>query len=393
MKVLFIQHTSAFGGSSRSLFELMTNLPEGVDKIVLCPKGPFHDFLNDNGIKVKTVKGIPQFDHNITGYYRKLRWVILLRELFLFPFFVFKMIQLKKEKVDIVHVNDITQIFSILLGKLLFKKVILHVRCLQHSTTDLRGRFIKRVVDKCVDKVIVIDETVHRELSLNNMNVIHNGLTLDNIQLKNTTSDKSFTVGIVTNFLIEKGLLEFIDAANICINQWNMNVKFIIFGAPYSNSYSLKQRVLQKIGLKKNVESIVMEKLSRYNLKDKLEIRGFIKNHNKIYNNIDILTFPSHLNAVGRPVFEAAFYKVPSIVAIKDELPDTIIDNETGICINEKDPESLANAIRELYSDRKLLAKLQEGSYILANKYYNSSNNAEEVCSLYQKVLKKDNNV
>ena len=73
MNILYIQHVSVFGGSSRSLYELISNLPKDVNATVLCPKGEFSDFLESKNIKTLYVKGVPQFDNTRIGFYRKFR--------------------------------------------------------------------------------------------------------------------------------------------------------------------------------------------------------------------------------------------------------------------------------------------------------------------------------
>jgi glycosyltransferase involved in cell wall biosynthesis len=64
------------------------------------------------------------------------------------------------------------------------------------------------------------------------------------------------------------------------------------------------------------------------------------------------------LNAVGRPVYESAFYSKTSIVAIDRSWPDMIIDGKTGLIVKENDPHSIANAIEGLYKNQELLKKM-----------------------------------
>ncbi len=72
------------GGSSKSLLELIENLPSDIIPHVLCPKGAYSDLHESKGIKVFNTLGIPQFDNTRYGHYRKFRWLILLREFFYF---------------------------------------------------------------------------------------------------------------------------------------------------------------------------------------------------------------------------------------------------------------------------------------------------------------------
>lgn len=394
MKVLFIQHVSVFGGSSRSLLELIDNLPKDVNPSVLCPKGEFSNLLEKKGIKVFNVLGIPQFDNTRIGHYRKLRWLILIREIFYLPFLFFKILELKKEKFDAIHINDITQIYSLIFAKkILNVKTILHVRAMMSTKKNVRYKILLDIFKKYADQIIAIDETVKSTLDTSlNVKVLHNGMSMENIHI-NKNKNKNFTVGIVANFQRYKGILEFIDAAHICINKYKLDIDFVVYGAEYNNTTTFKEKLFQYFGFRENLEQLIKDKLSKYNFGDSFKLMGYIHHADDIYNYIDLLTFPSHLNAVGRPVFEAAFYKIPSIVAIENEIADTIVNNGTGICIQEKDATALANAIERLYINKDIRESMGEESYKLANTLYNSKKNSLEIYSIYSKLLHKESNV
>jgi glycosyltransferase involved in cell wall biosynthesis len=117
---------------------------------------------------------------------------------------------------------------------------------------------------------------------------------------------------------------------------------------------------------------------------DHVHLIDFTSNIHKIYEAIDILCFPSHLNAVGRPVLEAALFKVPSIVAITNPIDDTIIDNETGICIKPKDPKGLADAIEYFYSRPEEITRMGELAYKLALKNFDIKKNAKKILEIYE---------
>ena len=385
MKVLYTQHTSVLGGSSRSLYELISNLPSDVQPTVLSPKGDFSNFLEEKGISTIYVKGIPQFDNTRVGYYRKFRWLILLREFFYLPFFIKIILQCKKEKFDIVHINEITQLYTIVFAKMVSKKVVLHVRSVQMVSNSLRNLLIEKIILKYVDVVIPIDKTVEQSLPSSYTSiVVHNGISLKNVVL--SKKNQKFTVGIVSNFQRYKGILEFIDAANICLNRYKLDIDFVVYGASYSNSISFKDKLLDLFGFRENLQKIIEEKIKNYNFSSNFNLKGYVDNHNDIYNFIDILIFPSHLNAVGRPVFEASFYKIPSIVAVENPLDDTIIEDITGLTMNAKDSESLAQKIKYLYLNQNKIKIMGNNAFTLANKNFNSEKNSIKIYNIYKKI-------
>lgn len=387
MKILYIQHVSVLGGSSRSLYELISNLPKNVDVTVLCPKGEFSDFLESKNISTIYVKGVPQFDNTRIGFYRKFRWLILLRELYFLPFFMLAMYKCKKKNFDIVHVNEITQLFSLILGKKISKKVVSHVRSIQRKSNSWRNYLIEKIVNRYVDILIPIDETVKSSVSSEVTTiVVHNGITLNNIKLDKKNS--KFTVGIVSNFQRYKGILEFIDAANICINRYKLDINFVVYGASYNkNNLNIKDKLLEVLGFRENLEKKIENKIKKYNFGSNFELKGYVANHNSIYNFMDILVFPSHLNAVGRPVFEASFYKVPSIVAIRNPLKDTIIDGVTGLVIKEKNKEDLAEKILYFYSNPLKIESMGMSAFNSAHENFNSQKNSMKIYDIYQRII------
>jgi len=393
LKVLFIQHVSVLGGSSRSLLELIDNLPEDIKPSVLCPKGEFSKLLEKKRIKIFSILGVPQFDNTRIGQYRKFRWLILLREFFYLPFLFLKILKLRKENFDIVHINEITQIYSIILSKIFLGNTVVHVRSMQSVKKNFRYKVLLKILKKYTDSIIAIDKSVKSTLDASlDVEVIHNGMSLDSITLDKEDKEE-FTVGIVSNFQRYKGILELIDAANICINHKKLDINFYIFGAEYNSTKSIKEKIFQLFGFREDMDVIIKNKLTKYNLGNRLKLKGYVHSPNDIYNHIDLLTFPSHLNAVGRPVFEAGFYKVPTIVAIHNEFNDAIINGLTGICIKEKNADALADAIARLYSNNNLLLSMGEESYKLANTLYNSKKNSFKIYALYTSLIDKDNHV
>ncbi len=388
MKILFTQHVSVLGGSSRSLLELITNLSSDIEVVVLCPKGEYADLLRSKGFTVHTIVGMPQFSNGRIAPYKGFRWLILLREFFYLPFLFIKMQELKKENFDIVHVNEITQIYSLIFAKKILKtRTVIHVRIMMSTKKNFRYKYLLNIFSKYADKIIAIDESVKSTLDASlDSKVVHNGMSINNINLKDKKT-KKFTVGIVANFQRYKGILEFIDAANVCVNEKNMDINFYIFGAEYNSTKSLKEKIFQLFGFREDMEDLVEKKLRKYALKEHLQLKGYIHHADDIYNNINLLTFPSHLNAVGRPVFEAGFYRVPSIVAIQNPFSDTIIDGVTGICIKEKDVLGLVNAIEKLYNNQGLLEEMGESAQKQVHTLFDSKKNTQQIYKIYKNLF------
>ena len=91
-KIFLIHNHKNFSGAARSLGETIMNLKNKIEFIVICPKGTSSDFFKSLNIKViETFFLVPRFNHFEIGYYRGLRWLMVLKkylDYFIFLFFI-----------------------------------------------------------------------------------------------------------------------------------------------------------------------------------------------------------------------------------------------------------------------------------------------------------------
>jgi glycosyltransferase involved in cell wall biosynthesis len=102
---------------------------------------------------------------------------------------------------------------------------------------------------------------------------------------------------------------------------------------------------------------------------------------------LDVVCFPSLLDAVGRPVLEAAWFGVPSIAAVERPQADTFIDGETGIRIAAREPQAIATAVARLSTDRADLRRMGEAAKRLAKANFDARKNAMQVLEIYRRAL------
>ena len=142
LTVLYIHASAAFGGASKSLCELLQAIPAGcVKAIVLCPPGSAAERFRRAGAQVVGAWGIPKWDHTRYGFYRGIRWLLLLREwLFAVPTWM-ALVRVRKliGRVDLIHANDITVLLAgAAAGRLFRAPLVVHVRSLQNDDVRLR---------------------------------------------------------------------------------------------------------------------------------------------------------------------------------------------------------------------------------------------------------------
>jgi len=389
--------TGAFAGGSRSLYEAVRALPAGeVEPLFIAPRGSVTGFFSRLGETIET-RGISQLDNTRYGYYRGLRWLIAIRELAFIPFTFVALLRAYRrwKTVDLIHVNEITGVLPWLIARRLFNApVIVHVRSVvRDDTGSFRTRWINRLLRNKANAIVAIDETVRASLPPElPVDVIHNAFSLDFADIAASTfADRlnlkpaSFKAGFVGNLLRVKGIFELIEAARLTRDQ-GLDVEFIIVGADAGRSDTLKSRILNKLRLGQNVGTEVRAKVDAYGLGDRVHMVGFMANIAQAYACMHVLCFPSHFDAPGRPIFEAAFLKVPSIVAIRKPMADTLVDGVTGLAIPSHDAEALAKAITELAIDRALAVRMGAAAHQMAISNFQAEQNAAKLLKIYKRM-------
>jgi glycosyltransferase involved in cell wall biosynthesis len=200
--------------------------------------------------------------------------------------------------------------------------------------------------------VIPIDEAVNASLppGLNTI-VVHNGFNPSTLKLDSNDKNywdsipqRKFTVGMVGNLIGHKGFDEFIEAANVLVKE-GFDINFIVVG-DRKIKVNFITRMLRLVGLSHNIRDSIVNKITNYNLSGFFHLLPFTTDLADVYSRFDVLCFPNQTDAIGRPVFEAAYYGKPSIVCLSKVMGDTFIDRETGINIRAKSSSDLIESIK-----------------------------------------------
>lgn len=397
MNILYIHPAATFGGASKSLIETFNILKKyNIASYIITPTGSAAKAFSEAGMHTIETFGLTQFDNTKFGHYRNYRWLILLRELFFLPFSILALLNSKKLniKFHIVHINEITLLPIGIVAKWIFKTpLVVHIRSVQRGEIqDLRTALIFKALRKYADSIVCIDETVKRSIPENtNCHIIHNGINITESS-NNIAQEKRkniINIAIIGVLLRMKGIYEFLEAAEILYSQRKLPVKFLIIGENARPTKGVKAWILKKLKFSENIESEVKRFIHDNNLNDAIEIKGFIPDVRNIYPHIDIVCFPSYLNAVGRPVFEAAFYGIPCVAAIKNPPRDAIQHNITGLVIEKPDSTLLANALEQLVIDDAYRKLLGNQARKWANMYFDIHDNALKLLDIYYSFKKQ----
>jgi glycosyltransferase involved in cell wall biosynthesis len=400
LRVLYIDGVGPFGGASRSLYEAMNAFPpDSVERYFVIQRGTVIDFYGRLGKDVIATRGLTRFDNSRASHYRGVRWIVPLRELAWLPFSILAMLKAKRRwgRVDLIHLNEISEILPGLMAKALFRApMIVHTRSLQRADgeTSKRSRLMYGMLRRYATAIVAIDEGVRATLPADlPVEVIHNSFTpepsetLDEAYLAQLDALRptSLKVGFVGNLHRHKGMAELFEAAKLVIAE-GYDVQFIVVGGTTAEDKGLNWWILHKLGLAQNMQAELHQAVVDAGLEADFKLLGATKDIQRIYQRMDVITFPSYFDAPGRPVFEAAFYGVPSIVAVRNPRPDTVIDGETAIAIPEPDPRALADAIIHFARSRDEVRRMGANAKVLAEKNFVPRKNAAKLLELYRRV-------
>ena len=321
-KLFLIHNHKNFSGAARSLGENIIRLKKKVEFIIICPRGTSSKFFKSLNVKVIEIKFVPRFNHFEIGFYKGLRWLILLRELVAFVYFTLFLIKLKKNYsiIERIHLNELELIIVAPLIKFFFNSIISsHLRSpLETNKGKKRYNFVKYLCKIYLKNIISIDNDCYKTSPLKNITkVIYNGINLKNINIKNNKR-KILTFGFIGNFIKRKGIFETL-AIFKKINKRH-KVNLICVGKIEKTNY-----LLNFFKYEVNFETYI--KNNHIDKEKNIKILPMTFNLKNFYSNIDVVLFPSHMNAVGRPVIEASCIKKPAIIALKKHNNDTAMKN------------------------------------------------------------------
>ncbi len=139
-------------------------------------------------------------------------------------------------------------------------------------------------------------------------------------------------VGRVTE---EKGIFELIQALQLLLKD-SQNVVLVIAG-PFE----------------RQIEEPI-KRFAQRTCDDRVLFLGFHSNPEHLFSIADILCLPSYREGFGTVVIEAAAMGVPAVGSRIYGLSDAIIDGETGVLVEPKNPDELYKALNRLLSDEPL---------------------------------------
>jgi glycosyltransferase involved in cell wall biosynthesis len=185
------------------------------------------------------------------------------------------------------------------------------------------------------------------------------------------TSD--FVVGFIGRLVTGKGLSDLLNAMRLVISQHNRCFLLIVGKGPRTNY--LKRKV-KELGIEANVI-----------------ITGYRSDIPEILSEIDVLTLPSLSEGLPLSVIEAMAAEKAVIATPVGGIREIIVSGETGLLIEPKNPEAIANAISQLLNNKKLRSNLGANARAFIRHDFDSQVMYKKYDQAYQNMVQSKNTI
>ena len=314
--ILHISRTMDIGGAEKIVYQLATDLKEEFDSVHIASTGGlWEDELKKNGIQHHKILDVESKSPKTLAKNFKILSSII-----------------KKYKIDIIHTHHRMAAFYARLLMYLFPKVK-HVYT-AHNIFDNRLKLYKYSVQgaRVIAVSIAVKEHLKKQLNLNNVEIIYNGIKVDNS--KETSSEVTDFTGTKIGFI---GRLDYQKGVDILIKSLARldysDYKIYIIGAG-------------------QMENELKELVSTYKLNSNVEFLGYRDNVSALINSFDFLVFPSRFEGFGLALAETFLREktavVTNILGFRD-----LISEDNSVIVESENIDEIKDGIELLIRDEK----------------------------------------
>lgn len=348
INVLNIAEDLKMGGLERILATIVTGLDRNKFKVgVWCLKkgGDIADELIKRGIELK-ILGMENY--NLPNILKLIR-------------------ELRREKIDILHIHGFTPgIIAAIPAKLAgIPAVVVHFHSMHWELKPKRLLF-KKFLSLFMNKIICCSEAVkkfvieHEGIASHKTVVIYNGIDAAAFEKKTDKrkikrefgiSQESPIVGTVATLSSHKGYDYLLDCVPEVFKVFP-DVKFLLVGEGVD---------------RKKLENQVQ----RLNISSSVIFTGKLKSISEVLSIMDVFVLASTFReGLGNSVLEAMACAKPTIVTNVGGLPELVQNGTNGIVVPPKDSDSLSKAIISLLEKREKASEMGlKGREIFKKKF------------------------
>ena len=384
MRILFVHNGADLYGASRSLLRLSSRLvKDGNEVLVIIPyDGVLRSKLEENGVKVKIILGLPVIDR------QKYKTIIgLVAVLLQIPRFVIKMRHLVRNfRPRIIHTNSSVIFASGIVAKLCRLPHIWHIRE-HYSEFPKLWKYYQWYMYYFSDVIVCVSASVaeqfDKRIVKNKIEVIHNGFPKEEFLPVGEKRIKDFkerfklnnhlTVGTVGRIKFKRKGQEVLVKAASLLKERFPNVKYLLIGSPFpGNEEHLA-----------NLKLLIME----LKAEDYVIYTGDVEDIKAAYSAMDVFVLPSGLpEPFGGVVIESMAFGKPLVATRLGGTIEQVENERTGLLVEQNNPQKMADALERLLLDTEMRIRMGENGRERFLNLFEFESFYIKVLNLYKRV-------
>ena len=183
--------------------------------------------------------------------------------------------------------------------------------------------------------------------------------------------DDEKVVAMAGRLLVEKGYLEFLEAARI-IRKQDGRTRFWIIGVTQPDKYG----------------AVPVEALQRESPEEYISFLGMRSDMRDLFAAMDIFVLPSHgREGIPRVLMEASAMGKPIVATNVRGCREAVVHNQTGLLVPARDATALAEAVLTLLDNSELSNRLGAAARTHALEHFDERDYFERIHTAYQMLL------
>jgi len=181
-------------------------------------------------------------------------------------------------------------------------------------------------------------------------------------------------IAFIANVTAQKKAEVFVDMAKIAVSEGLCDIEFVMIGRT-QESFRKK----------------IQEYKDQGELDGSFRILGFRDNVDECLTKIDFLIVPAEGDGFGRTLVESMRAGIIVLAYDSGGHSEIIEHNFNGILVQNLNARNFMNSFLHIQSDKKLFESLLSNAHTYAKSNYTVRQHTDDICSIYDSMLKKIN--
>lgn len=374
--VMHVINSYSLAGAEKLVFDLVTKMDKDKFEVLVCSVGRRGDKIEQTIRTHLQQHGIKSLSLDKPPHKRRLKAIWKLHQ------------YLQENHVIIVHTHCPSPDFYGKLAALLARIPLVFSTI--HNVQGYRA-FNEKILKNLTTKYVTISKTVRQyaasqlNIPLAKIEVIYNAIDMDRFtrtavdcevtlkELRIANGRKIITtIGRLTQ---QKGHLYLLEAAEAVVKEFP-NVHFLIVGDEFAEP---------------DLSGYLRKKVEIKNMQDKILFTGVHTDIPEILSITDVFVLPSLWEGLPVALLEAMAAGVPVIATSVGSNPEVVVDGMNGFLIPPRNPQTLAQRIKELLGDPEKAKRIGAKGQRIIRKFFSIDRMVHEYEQLYlEHVVNKE---